>query len=45
MNYATLAQYLGTIVIGVALFTLTPIGGAIFGGVALVIFGALAERG
>ena len=45
MNYATLAQYLGTIVIDVALFTLSPIIGSIFGGLALVIFGALAERG
>lgn len=45
MNYATLAQYAGTTIIGVTLVTVSPIAGAIFGGLALVVFGALAERG
>jgi hypothetical protein len=45
VNYAALAQYFGTIVITVALYTLSPIVGAIFAGIALVAFGALAERG
>lgn len=44
MRYSILAQYVGTIVIAGGLFVLHPIAGVIFGGIGLVVFGALHER-
>lgn len=44
MRLSVLAQYAGTSVIAGGLFVLHPVAGVIFGGIGLVVFGALHEK-